>query len=86
MTGVLSGPGVGTSFAIPQEDENGKVKIRRGEGWRRSSHNATVRAWDVPTHHTVGDFAAMTPGGRCGATSLATTSSTPTDSGRYAIA
>ena len=48
-----------TSFAIFQEDENGKVKIRRGEDWRRSSHNATIRAWDVPTHHMVGDFAAM---------------------------
>ena len=48
-----------TSFAIIQEDENGKVKIRRGEDWRRSSHNATVRAWDVPTHHMVGDFVSM---------------------------
>ena len=48
-----------TSFAILQEDENGKVKIRRGEDWRRSSHNATIRAWDMPTHHMVGDFAAM---------------------------
>ena len=50
-----------TSFAILQKNnENGKVKIHWGEGWRRSSHNATVRAWDVPTHHTVGDFVAMT--------------------------
>ena len=24
-------------------------KIRRGEDWRRSSHDATIRAWDVPT-------------------------------------
>ena len=48
-----------TSFAIIREDENGKIKIRRGEDWRRSSHNATVRAWDVPTHHTVDDFTSM---------------------------
>ena len=48
-----------TSFTIIQEDENGKVKIRRGEDWRRSYHNATVRAWDVPTHHMVGDFVSM---------------------------
>ena len=37
-----------TSFAILQKNENGKIKIRRGEDWRRSLHNATVRAWDVP--------------------------------------
>ena len=30
-----------------------------GEDWRRSSHNATVRAWDVPAHHNVGDFVTM---------------------------
>ena len=29
------------------------MKIRRGEDWRSSTHN------HVPTHHTVGDFAAM---------------------------
>ena len=46
-----------TSFAILQE--NGKLKIRRAEDWRRSSHNATVKAWDVPTHHNVGDFVTM---------------------------
>ena len=30
-------------------------KLRRGEDWRRSGHNA-MEADDVPTHHTVGDF------------------------------
>ena len=45
--------------AILQEDENGKLKIRWGEDWRRSSHNATVRAWDAPTHHNVEDFVSM---------------------------
>ena len=48
-----------TSFTILHKDENGKVKIRRGEDWRRCTHNATIRAWDVPTHHMAGDFAAM---------------------------
>ena len=43
-----------TSFAILQEDENGKVKIRRGEDWSRSSHNATPH-----TNHTMGDIAIM---------------------------
>ena len=44
------------SFPIVQEDERGKVKLRRGEDWRRSGHNAAMEADDVPTHHTVGDF------------------------------
>jgi hypothetical protein len=44
------------SFAILQVDEDGKDKIRRGEDWRRSSHNTTVAAGDVPTHHGVQDF------------------------------
>ncbi|CAE7295967.1 PUB3, partial [Symbiodinium sp. CCMP2456] len=37
------------SFAICQLDENGDLKLRRGEDWRRSGHNATMRAEDVPT-------------------------------------
>ena len=43
---------------------NGKVKIRRGEDWRRSAHNATIRAWDIPTHHMVGH--GQKDGGRPG--------------------
>ena len=34
-------------------DEHGDVKLRRGEDWRRPSHNSTVRATDVPTHNFV---------------------------------
>ena len=49
-------PFVAASFPIIQADEKGEVKVRRGEDWRRSSHNATVRAFDVPTHHFVEDF------------------------------
>ena len=44
------------SFPIVQEDEAGNIKLRRGEDWRRSGHNAAMEADDVPTHHTVGDF------------------------------
>ena len=44
------------SFAIIQIDEFGNIKIRRGEDWRRSGHNSTVAADDVPTHHFVGSF------------------------------
>ena len=47
------------SFAIIQSDEKGDVKVRRGEDWRRSHHNSTVLADDVPTHHFVGDFVEM---------------------------
>ena len=43
------------SFAIVQEDGEGNVKVRRGEDWRRSGHNATILAHDVPTHHFVDD-------------------------------
>ena len=47
---------VAASFPIVQFDENGDEKLRRGEDWRRSGHNSTVKATDVPTHHFVGDF------------------------------
>ena len=43
------------AFAIVQEDGEGNVKVRRGEDWRRSGHNATILAHDVPTHHFVDD-------------------------------
>ena len=72
-----------TSFAIIQEDENGRVKVRRGEDWRRSSHNATIRAWHVPTYHTVGDFVWLEgwPPRTPRSTSSGTTSSTPSGTG-----
>ena len=44
------------SFAICQVDEHGDLKLRRGEDWRRSGHNATMGAEDVPTHHFLGDI------------------------------
>ncbi|CAE7265796.1 PUB3, partial [Symbiodinium sp. CCMP2456] len=44
------------SFAICQVDENGDLKLRRSEDWRRSGHNATMSAEDVPTHHFLGDI------------------------------
>ena len=50
---------VAASFPIVQFDEHGDPKIRRGEDWRRSGHNSTVKADDVPTHHFVGDFVDM---------------------------
>ena len=71
-TAVLDRPGVDTlvppppgqhfvaaSFPIVQTDEAGNDKIRRGEDWRRSGHNSTIRAHDVPTHHFVDDYVDM---------------------------
>ena len=45
--GVLRQPPPGDcfaalSFAICQVDENGELKLRRAEDWRRSGHNATM--------------------------------------------
>ncbi|CAE7868819.1 PUB3, partial [Symbiodinium sp. KB8] len=40
------------SFAICQVDEHGELKLRRGEDWRRSGHNATMGA----SHHFLGDI------------------------------
>ncbi|CAE7450545.1 PUB3, partial [Symbiodinium sp. KB8] len=59
--GVLRQPPPGDcfaalSFAICQVDENGELKLRRGEDWRQSGHNATMGASDVPTHHFLGDI------------------------------
>ena len=53
--GVLRQPPLGDcfaalSFAICQ------LKLGRGEDWRRSGHNATMGASDVPTHHFLGDI------------------------------
>ena len=44
------------SFPVCQTDENGELKVRRAEDWRRSGHNSTVTIADVPTHRFVGSF------------------------------
>ena len=46
-----------------QEDGEGNVKVRRGEDWRRSGHNATILAHDVPTRHFVDDVVGLSSGG-----------------------
>ena len=51
--------GVAASFPILQTDEKGELKVRRGEDWRRSGHNSTVEAGDIPTHHFVDDFVQL---------------------------
>ena len=44
------------AFAIVSEASDGGVKVRRGEDWRRSGHNATTQTLDAPHHHTVDDL------------------------------
>ena len=56
---INSPPGdifLAASFPVCQTDENGELKVRRAEDWRRSGHNSTVSVADVPTHHFVGSF------------------------------
>ena len=43
-------------FPIIQVGSDGKDKVRRGEDWRRSKHNSTVRASDQPHHHNIDSY------------------------------
>eukprot|EP00971_Amphidinium_carterae_P043753 861211-Amphidinium_carterae.1 len=47
------------AFSIEQPTPQGTMKFRRGEDWRRSCHNATVRARLSPVHHTIDDYASV---------------------------
>ena len=38
-------------FSVVQSD-----KVRRCEDFRRSHHNSTLLAWDVPTHHSIDSY------------------------------
>ena len=44
------------AFAIVTEGSHWEVKVRRGEDWRRSFHNATTQTRGGPRHHTVDDM------------------------------
>ena len=53
---------VALSFPILQTDDNGDLKLRGGEDWRRSHHNTTVAATEIsPTSHS----ASWRTVGRC---------------------
>ena len=54
-----STPAIALAFSIQQTGSDGKEKIRRGEDWRRSGHNATCIMHDQPYHHTPDHFAAL---------------------------
>ncbi|OLP97327.1 hypothetical protein AK812_SmicGene20369 [Symbiodinium microadriaticum] len=49
-------PFIAMAFSIEQTGSDGKTKIRRGEDWRRSGHNATCIMHDQPFHHTAAHF------------------------------
>ena len=44
---------VAPAFPITQTGSDGKLKIRRGEDWRRSGHNQTIIVEDAPHHSNV---------------------------------
>ena len=46
-------PAAALAFPIVTEREDGTPKVRRGEDWRRSAHNATCQVVDSPAHHGV---------------------------------
>ncbi len=69
-----STPAIAMSFVIKQLGSDGAEKLRRGEDWRRSHHNATVSATDVPHHHVIDHYvdAARITRSRCPESDLGT--------------
>ena len=43
-------------FPIIQTGSDGSDKVRRGEDWRRSKHNSTVKVTDQPHHHNIDSY------------------------------
>jgi hypothetical protein len=43
-------------FPIMQTGSDGSDKVRRGEDWRRSKHNSTVKVTDQPHHHNIDSY------------------------------
>ena len=52
-------PFIAMAFSIEQTGSDGNTKIRRGEDWRRSGHNATCVMHDQPYHHTPDHFVSL---------------------------
>ena len=46
------------AFSIVTHDDQGELKVRRGEDWRRSGHNGTTQVTDKPHYHTVDAYTA----------------------------
>jgi hypothetical protein len=45
------------AFAIVTHNDDGIIKVRRGEDWRRSGHNGAAQVSDRLHHHTVDSIA-----------------------------
>ena len=52
-------PFIAMAFSIEPTGSRGNTKIRRGEDWRRSGHNATCTMHDQPFHHTPDHFVSL---------------------------
>ncbi|CAE7943369.1 unnamed protein product, partial [Symbiodinium necroappetens] len=52
-------PAVAWAFSVVQVGSDGRRKVRRCEDWRRSYHNSTVSAYDIPPHDDVSQYIAM---------------------------
>ena len=52
-------PFIAMAFSIEQTGSDMNTKIRRGEDWRRSGHNATCTMHDQPFHHTPDHFVSL---------------------------
>ena len=52
-------PFIAMAFSIEQTGSDGNTKVRRGEDWRRSGHNATCTMHDQPYHHTPDHFVSL---------------------------
>ena len=52
-------PRVAGAFSVVQMGSDGRRKVRRCEGYRRSHHNSTIKALDVPAHDTVDTYVQL---------------------------
>ncbi|CAE6943486.1 unnamed protein product [Symbiodinium sp. CCMP2592] len=52
-------PCIAWAFSVVQEGSDGKRKVRRCEDYRRSFHNDTVQAFDIPPHDDIGVYVSM---------------------------
>ena len=58
MPGMPEHQPTSVSFSILQTGSDGRAKVRRGEDWRRSGHNATISVSDGPVNHRPDTFVA----------------------------
>ena len=52
-------PCIAWAFSVVQEGSDGHRKVRRCEDYRRSFHNDTIEAFDIPPHDDIGVYVAM---------------------------